>query len=629
MSIDDLRVVDLTQPFHPGLVMWPGSPAPEFETVVRIDPDGFFARRITFVEHSGTHFDAPAHMVAGTQLLHEVDPATLIRPLAVIDISDDVGDDPDAMLSEAQVVAFEAAHGRIPDRAMVFLRTGWEERNTDPVAYAGQPGRSPVPGLRPRWCRVPGGAAPCRRPGRGHPGHRPRLRVWLRGPSHGQPPQGRVAPGGSPEPEGRAAAGRMGVRWGAAARGRVRQPGACPRARAVADTEVPGVGHGPVCDGPNGDVNETLDQVRLVDHHVHSILPGRLDAPTFMSLLTESDRPAAIEVAGWDSQLGIAIRRWCAPLLGLDRHVPPATYLSLRLALTNEDAARTFLPAAGVSDLLVDTGIRPGQLLELGDLGRLAGARPWTIVRLEWLAERIARSGVDAAGYADAFRSALHAALESAIGCKTIVAYRFGLDFDPEPPTASAVADAAGSWLRTIATSGSARLSDPVLLRFGIWEAIRAGRPLQIHVGYGDTDLELQRADPALLTRFLRATEALCPVMLLHTYPFQRTAGYLAQVFGHVYVDVGLAVHHTGAASEHIIRESLELAPLPKVLFSSDAWGLPELHLLGSWLFRRGLSRVLGAWVDADDWSLGDAQRAIEGIARHNAIRVYGLASGT
>ena len=33
--------------------------------------------------------------------------------------------------------------------------------------------------------------------------------------------------------------------------------------------------------------------------------------------------------------------------------------------------------------------------------------------------------------------------------------------------------------------------------------------------------------------------------MLLHSYPFQRTAGYLAQVFRHVYVDVGLAVHHT------------------------------------------------------------------------------------
>jgi predicted TIM-barrel fold metal-dependent hydrolase len=344
-----------------------------------------------------------------------------------------------------------------------------------------------------------------------------------------------------------------------------------------------------------------------------------------MSLLTESDRPAAIEAAGWESQLGSAIRRWCAPALGMEVHVEPATYLEHRLALTNQDAAATLLPAAGVSDLLVDTGIRPGQLLDLPTLGALALARVWTIVRLEWLAEEVVRSGVGAAGYPDAYRDALGRALETALGCKTIVAYRWGLDVDPEPPSESEVATAAGAWLRSIASTGVVRLTDPVLLRFGIWHAVRTGRPLQVHVGYGDTDLELHRADPALLTRFLRATETLCPVMLLHTYPFQRTAGYLAQVFGHVYLDVGLAVNHTGAASDHIIRESLELAPLRKVLFSSDAWGIPELHLLGSWLFRRGLSRVLGTWVTAGDWSLADARSAIEGIANANAGRVYGL----
>jgi predicted TIM-barrel fold metal-dependent hydrolase len=146
-----------------------------------------------------------------------------------------------------------------------------------------------------------------------------------------------------------------------------------------------------------------------------------------------------------------------------------------------------------------------------------------------------------------------------------------------------------------------------------------------VHTGFGDTDLDLQRADPALLTPFLRATEGLAPVLLLHTYPYHRNAGYLAQMFGHVHMDVGLALHHTGAASERIVAESLELAPLTRILFSSDAWGLPELHLLGSWLFRRGLARTLGRWVDAGDWSLDDARRAIELIGWANAERVYGL----
>ncbi|MCC6833266.1 MAG: amidohydrolase family protein, partial [Thermoleophilia bacterium] len=182
-----------------------------------------------------------------------------------------------------------------------------------------------------------------------------------------------------------------------------------------------------------------------------------------------------------------------------------------------------------------------------------------------------------------------------------------------------------GRWLAEVAATGRVRLTDRVLLRFGIWEAVRTGRPLQVHTGFGDSDLELHRADPSLLTPFLRRTEGLCPVMLLHTYPFHRTAGYLAQMFGHVHVDVGLAINHTGAGSGRIIAESLERAPLPRVLFSTDAWGLPELGLLGSLLFRRGLARTLGRWVSDGDWSLDDALRTIALIGHENAERVYGL----
>ena len=61
---------------------------------------------------------------------------------------------------------------------------------------------------------------------------------------------------------------------------------------------------------------------------------------------------------------------------------------------------------------------------------------------------------------------------------------------------------------------------------------------------------------------------------------------------------------------------------MPKVLFSSDAWGPPELHLLGSWLWRRGMSSVLGQWVDQGDWSRADAVRVLELISAGNARRV-------
>jgi len=386
------------------------------------------------------------------------------------------------------------------------------------------------------------------------------------------------------------------------------------------------VGPGHVADGPHEGVNELLSHASLVDHHTHSIVRGVLDREAFLLMLTESDRLSAADAAGMDSQVAFAVRRWCAPLLDLPQHTSAADYLERRLAMSNETAAGLLLPHSGVSRMLVDSGFRPDDLLAVGELGRLAGARTDTIVRLEGVAERVARDGATGAGFADAFRAALRTNAGSAVGLKSIIAYRCGLDFDPARPSDREVAERAGAWFREIETMGRGRLTDPVLLRFGLWEGAATGLPLQIHTGYGDPDLDLHRCDPLLLTDFIRATEGTCPILLLHTYPFQRHAGYLAQMFPHVFVDVGLAVTFAGAASTQVVAESLELAPFTKVLFSSDAWGLPELHLLGSWLFRRAMSRVLGAWVASGDWSLADAERVVELVGSDNARRVYGLA---
>ncbi len=152
--IADMRVIDLTQPLSPGTVMWPGAPAPTAETILTVAHDGFYNRKVSFMEHSGTHFDAPCHMVEGTQSVDQIEAGRLVCPLAVIDISDACAGNPDAILTLEQVHAFEARHGRIPDGAAVFLRTGWEEFNTDPARYAGAPGPLRFPGFGPDAARL-------------------------------------------------------------------------------------------------------------------------------------------------------------------------------------------------------------------------------------------------------------------------------------------------------------------------------------------------------------------------------------------------------------------------------------------------------------------------------------------
>ena len=213
------------------------------------------------------------------------------------------------------------------------------------------------------------------------------------------------------------------------------------------------------------------------------------------------------------------------------------------------------------------------------------------------------------------------------MGTKSVAAYRYGLDFDAQRPDKDQVRRAADGWLAEVETTGVARVAEPTLLAFLLWAGIDSGLPLQVHVALGDGDLDLIRCNPLHLTRFIRLTEAIgTPIMLLHCYPYHREAGYLAHIFPHVFFDVGLAVNLLGARSGQLVAESLELAPFAKQLYSSDGWGVPELHFLGARLWRNAMSTALGSHVCNGDWTAADALRVARMIGAGNAERLYGVA---
>jgi uncharacterized protein len=365
----------------------------------------------------------------------------------------------------------------------------------------------------------------------------------------------------------------------------------------------------------------------LADHHVHPALASELDAAGFEELITESDRPVPAGLTQFDSQLGMAIRRWCAPVLDLEPLAPAAAYLAQRAALGAGEVTRRLLRASGISHFLVDTGYLRDGMLGLDGMASASGAEVAEIVRLETVAEQAVLAGDGTAdGFAGRFAEALAEQVPGAVGLKSIVGYRYGLDFDPVPPTRAEVTAAAGRWLHRIEDTGQARVDDPVLLRHLLWAGLSHRLPLQLHTGFGDPDADLRRCDPLLLRGFIeRAEPTGAPIMLLHCYPFHRGAGYLAMAYPHVYLDVGLAANYLGARAAAVVAESLELAPFGKVLFSTDAWGLAELHYLGALLWRRATARVLGGFVADGEWTEAEALRIAAMIGGGNARRVYAL----
>ncbi len=384
----------------------------------------------------------------------------------------------------------------------------------------------------------------------------------------------------------------------------------------------------------------------LTDHHCHGVFRGPLDGASIALAMTEADELDPRAGSPWNSRIGFAIRRECAPLLDLEPHVPVTRYLARRAELGEAAVTARMLGAAGTGTFLIDTGVRaphgtggvttPAETAAAAGPGTDGGAaRAFEIVRLEAVAEQVVAAGTSARSFAADVRAALDRAVAGTpgvpvVGVKSIAAYRAGLDLDGRRPPGIEVAAAASRWLRAVHKSGTApRLSDRTLHRFLIWEAIDRRLPVQLHTGIGDRDARLLGADPAAAQDLLAHTaSAGVPVMLLHTYPYHRSAGHLAQVFPHVFTDVGLALHGVGNRAGTVLSEALELAPFGSFLHSSDAFGLPELYPLAAILFRRSLAAVLDEGVRAGDWGAEDAVATAVAIAAGNAARVYDLTRG-
>lgn len=368
---------------------------------------------------------------------------------------------------------------------------------------------------------------------------------------------------------------------------------------------------------------EHLRRVALIDHHVHGCFEEPIDRAGFEASLNEASATAIPGfMTQFDSPLGLSIRRWCAPLLGLPARAGADEYWDRRSRLAPDELAALLLPRARVDRWIVDSGFQGDLLTTPQRLSALSGCPSSKVVRLERLTEQLLESGTDTGEFPDAFRAALREASASTdtVGTKTIAAYRSSFDIDWSRPDDAAVVRHA----RELAARTTIRVDSPVLIAFGVYQAADLGLPLQVHVGFGDRDLDLHRTDPMLLLPLLRTMPPV-PVLLLHCYPFHRQAGYLAQAFDNVNFDVGLGINHLGTRSTGLVAEALETAPFAKQLYSSDACGPPELHLLGSVLWRRAMGLVLGGWVRAGDCSEADAIRIVDLIGVRNAQRVYAL----
>ncbi|KAL1988672.1 hypothetical protein VTN96DRAFT_8372 [Rasamsonia emersonii] len=242
--------------------------------------------------------------------------------------------------------------------------------------------------------------------------------------------------------------------------------------------------------------------------------------------------------------------------------------------------------------------------------------------------------------FRDTFKQRIQEAIDDpeVAGFKSVVCYRTGLDVNV-PTSASAdtfASDVAESFARTVQKGAPYRIADKplndwlVIFTLGLLreakQSLKPAKPLQFHTGLGDSDINLVFANPAYLQPLITAYPEVDFVLLHSSYPYTREAGYLASVYPNVYLDLGEVFPMVSQdAEESIIRQSLEIAPTSRLLWSTDGHFHPETFWLANKQFRDTLETVLVDSVKKGTLTVSQAKEAAADIMFNNSNRLYNL----
>ena len=155
------RWIDLSFAFSEETIYWPTEDGFRLDELAYGETEaGYFysSYRISTAEHGGTHLDAPIHFSRGGMSTEQIPLDRLIAPAVVVDVA--ARATPDYLIGVGDLEEWERTHGRIPDGAILLLRTGWGQRWPDRLGYLGTERTGPeavaelhFPGIHPEAAR--------------------------------------------------------------------------------------------------------------------------------------------------------------------------------------------------------------------------------------------------------------------------------------------------------------------------------------------------------------------------------------------------------------------------------------------------------------------------------------------
>ncbi|KAL3536217.1 hypothetical protein ACH5RR_004678 [Cinchona calisaya] len=359
------------------------------------------------------------------------------------------------------------------------------------------------------------------------------------------------------------------------------------------------------------ELREAIEKVELVDAHAHNIVALDSGVP-FISCFSEATGDEALSFVQHTINFKRSLRE-ISDLYGTETSLPAVE--EFRRSAGLEAITETCFEAARISTLLIDDGFELDKMQEIKWHQKFVPSKVGRILRIERFVEQLIDEEVSAGTN-----------LTFDLFLQNIAAYRSGLDINAEI-THEQAEKAFNDVLRA---GNPVRITNKTFIDnvfiLGLELGIKFHMPMQIHTGFGDKDVDLRLSNPLHLRNILENKRfSSSRIVLLHaSYPFSKEASYLASVYPQVYLDFGLAIPKLsfhGMISS--LKELLDLAPIKKVMFSTDGCAFPETFYLGAKKAREVMFSVLRDACIVGDLSIQDAVAAVKDIFADNAKEFY------
>ena len=363
----------------------------------------------------------------------------------------------------------------------------------------------------------------------------------------------------------------------------------------------------------------------MIDNHCHpfDLDPGSFDLRRVTMDLSET--PVASRAETGNEKVPPLWRALLRSRLAVRFGVAESDLIAARAAAVSDYRSYVsgLFAEAGITDMMMDPSFPLGSGERLVEFARLAGCRIYPVLRLESIIDPLIGRGAQFDEIKECFDEALTQAFEAGHrGLKSAIAYRTGLGIVADVPEQTA--------RMSLLDKGPVRQQAKALRDFLMHRALQFAAdhelPVQVHTGFGHSDLHLQHANPLYLEDLLRTPAgSRAQIILLHSgFPFEEEAAFLAATHPNVHVDLSLVGVFAPAALADSFVRVVGLAPPDRILVGTDAYRLPEVFWFAAMMLQEAWQeaslrfRRLGA---ASEWVEDCGEAIFEG----NARRLYRL----